>query len=402
VRKRQSQIALDWLNFFMADVETGIGPFVANYLSAAHHFNPAQVGVIVGAQNLAEVAAQAPAGFLIDRVRHKRWLIAGAALVISVGALFIVARQKVKGQIANQIAIGMAAAFVSPTIAAISLGMVGRQAFARRVGRNAAFSHGGNVATALLAGVLGYAAGQQWVFYVSAMPGVMVLGSLFFLREQDIDHKAARGAREDSKNAHGGVRAPWEVLRKTRIVVFALIIGVFHFANSAMLPLAAQELAKLDRGASSLYMSACIVTAQMVMVPVSYGAGRVADRFGRKPLFSAAFVFLFARGVLLALRDHPFSIVGAETLDGAGTAIASVIALLIVSDLAHGTGRFNFMQGLMNAAIGIGAFAGNTVTGTIAKSAGFPVAFSVLAGVAVAGFVLFAALMPETRQGLRP
>jgi hypothetical protein len=295
------------------------------------------------------------------------------------------------------------------------------------VGRNAAFSHGGNVTTALLAGLLGYAAGQQWIFYVSAMLGVMVLGSLFFLREQDIDYQAARGrGNEDSQNAPvssfektrkgsppnaaeravprvsraapGGACAPWEVLKKTRIVVFAVILAVFHFANSAMLPLAGQELARLEHGASSIYMSACIVTAQVVMVPVSYGAGRVADRFGRKPLLSAAFVFLFARGVLLALRDRPFSIVGAEALDGAGTAIASVIALLIVSDLAHGTGRFNFMQGLMNAGVGIGAFAGNTTAGAIAKSAGFPFAFSVLAGVAVAGFVLFAALMPETRR----
>jgi MFS family permease len=380
----------------MADVETGIGPFVATYLSAAHHFNPAQVGVIVGSQNLAEVVAQTPAGFLIDRVRRKRWLVAAAALVISVGALFIVARQRAAGQIANQIAIGMAAAFVSPTIAAISLGMVGRQAFARRVGRNAAFSHAGNVVTALLAGLLGYAAGQQWIFYVSAMLGVMVLGALFFLREQDIDYEAARG-RENEGSQNAPVFSPSEVLKKTRIVVFAVILAVFHLANSAMLPLAGQELAKLERGASSLYMSACIVTAQLVMVPVSYGAGRVADRFGRKPLLLAAFVFLLARGLLLALRDGPFYIVGAETLDGAGTAIASVIGLLIVSDLAHGTGRFNFMQGLMNAGVGIGAFTGNTVAGAIAKSAGFPVAFSVLAGVAAGGFALFAALMPETR-----
>jgi hypothetical protein len=60
--KQRSLPALDWLNFFMADVGTGIGAFLAIYLTATRHWNPASVGVVVAAQSIASVAAQGPAG----------------------------------------------------------------------------------------------------------------------------------------------------------------------------------------------------------------------------------------------------------------------------------------------------------------------------------------------------
>ena len=392
--KRRSLLSLDWLVFFMADEETGIGPFVSTYLSAAFHLNPAQIGIILGAQSAASIAAQTPAGWLIDRAKHKPWLIAIAAAVISCGALIIVAAPSVPLQILNQVSIGAAAAFVSPTIAAISLGLVGRQAFSRRVGRNAAFSHGGNVATALFAGYLGYAAGQHWIFYISAGLGAVAVLFSLLIRNRDIDNDAAS---EKTKESAGAPQPIAEVFQTTSFGLFALLVVIFHFANSAMLPLAGQELVKAKHSQSSIYMAACIVTAQFVMVPVSYLAGRNADRIGRKPLYLAAFAVLAARGLLFALGHEPVYIVAVEILDGLGTAISGVVALLVVSDLAKGTGRFNLMQGIMQASVGIGAFAGNSAAGLVAKTAGFPVAFATLSAVAVFGGFLYAARMPETK-----
>ena len=143
---------------------------------------------------------------------------------------------------ANQIAIGLAAAFVAPTVNAITPGLVGRQPFARRVGRNAAFSHGGNVTTAVVAGLLGYAVGQQWIFYGCAMLGVVVLATISFIRERDIDHDAAR-ALPENRREHGQVYSLADIFRKTKMTLFLAIVIVFHFSNAAMLPLAGQELA---------------------------------------------------------------------------------------------------------------------------------------------------------------
>jgi len=394
LNKKRSLFALDWAVFFMADVETGIGPFVSTYLSVAFHLNPAQIGWILGSQSLASILVQTPAGWLIDQVRRKPWLLAGVAVIISCGALIIVSAPSVALQITNQIVIGAAAAFVSPTIAAISLGLVGRPAFSGRVGRNAAFSHGGNVATALFAGYLGYLAGQRWIFFVSAGLGAAVVLCTAIMRNQDIDNDVAR---EKPSEGSGTTQSIPGVFKTTRIGLFTLVVILFHMANAAMLPLAGQELVRAKHGASSLYMAACIVTAQLVMVPVSYLAGRNADRIGRKPLLLAAFAILALRGLLFALGQRPLYIVGVEVFDGFGTALAGVVSLLIVSDLAKGTGRFTFMQGVMQTAVGIGAFLGNSLAGMVAKTAGFPVAFSMLATIAVLGCGLYAFRMPETK-----
>ncbi len=394
---RRSLIALDWLNFFMADVETGIGPFVATYLSSAHHLDPAQIGLVLGAQNIATFLAQTPAGWLIDRVPRKRWLLVVAALIISLGAILIVVLPSVALQMANQIAIGVAVTFVAPGIAAISLGLVGRPAFAKRVGRNGAFSHGGNVTTALFAGYLGYLVGQQWIFYASALLGLAVLLSLIFIRDRDIDSNVAR-ALPDTGAVPAVPYSLSEAFTKTGIATFAAAVVIFHMANAAMLPLAGQELARVRPAVSSLFMSANIIMAQFVMIPVSYFAGRIADRFGRKRIFLLAFSVLALRGLLFSLGHNPFYIVGVESLDGVGTATATVLEILIVSDLAKGTGRFNLMLGIIQAAVSFGAFMGNSVAGVVARSAGFPAAFGLLAVIALVGFVFYVARMPETEQ----
>src|ERR1700749_4980994 len=89
-QKKLSLRALDWLNFFMADVITGIGPFLAIYLTATRHWNPAAVGIVVSAQSVASVLAQGPAGWLVHWSQHKKWLIIGSALVVAPGCLGIV------------------------------------------------------------------------------------------------------------------------------------------------------------------------------------------------------------------------------------------------------------------------------------------------------------------------
>ena len=38
------QAPLDWLNFFLADVNDGLGPFLAIYLLSSQHWDPARSG----------------------------------------------------------------------------------------------------------------------------------------------------------------------------------------------------------------------------------------------------------------------------------------------------------------------------------------------------------------------
>jgi MFS family permease len=191
---RRSLRALDWLNFFMADVNTGIGPFLAIYLTATRHWNPASVGVVVSAQSIASVLAQGPAGWIVDWSQHKNWLVVGGAAVVAFGCAVVVQAPDETAEILNQILIGIAAALFPPAIAAISLGIVGKERLSRRIGRNESFNHAGNVSFALLAGAAGTWLGQKWIFYMSAVVAIGTMLAAANIRSRDIDNVAARAA----------------------------------------------------------------------------------------------------------------------------------------------------------------------------------------------------------------
>src|SRR5579864_5141170 len=82
----RSQRGLDWLTFFIADVQTGFGPFVAVYLSA-RHWPQGEVGLVLSIGSIIGVASQLPGGAIVDAVASKRLVIAVALGMIAAGAL---------------------------------------------------------------------------------------------------------------------------------------------------------------------------------------------------------------------------------------------------------------------------------------------------------------------------
>lgn len=144
-------------------------------------------------------------------------------------------------------------------------------------------------------------------------------------------------------------------------------------------------------------MSVCIVAAQVVMVPMAMLVGARADRWGRKPLFLAAFLILPLRGCLYTLSDNPYWLVAVQSLDGVGAGIFGAIFPIIVADLMRGTGRFNIAQGAIITAQGIGAAVSTTVAGLVVVHAGYSAAFLTLAGVAAVGAAVFFFGLNETR-----
>lgn len=86
---RQSLYALDCLNFFLADVRTGVGPFLVTYLLAVLHWNPAKIGVVMAVMGIANLLADAPCGALVDSVKRKRLLIIVAASLMGISCVFI-------------------------------------------------------------------------------------------------------------------------------------------------------------------------------------------------------------------------------------------------------------------------------------------------------------------------
>ncbi len=394
---RQSLYALDCLNFFLADVRGGVGPFLVTYLLAVHHWNPAEIGLVMSVMGIANLLADTPCGALVDSVKKKRLLMVAAALLMGVSCTFITIFPTFYCISAAQIVNGVVSALFAPAVAAITLGIVGQQMLAIRIGRNEVFNHAGNVATALLAGMVGYLLGQEWIFYLVAIIAGVSAVTVLFIRNDDIDYLRSRGGA--LKITPDGVVALSikALFADRKILIFAVAVTLFHFANAAMLPLAGQLLTRDHEIFASLNMSACIVAAQLIMIPVAFLSGKWGNKWGRKPVFLIGFAILPIRGFLYILSDNPFYIVCVQLLDGIGAGIFGVLSVVVVADLTQGTGRYNLVLGAIATAHSIGASLSNVVSGYIVNAWGFNTGFLFLASVAAAAFVVYYLFVPETK-----
>jgi MFS family permease len=396
--KRPSQRTLrglDGLNFFLADVQTGVGPFLAIYL-AGYKWDEERVGLALTVGGIAGILAQTPAGALVDSLRAKRALIGAAVAAVAAGALLTALCPSLWPVLAGQILIGGTSSVFIPAICAVSLGVVGHAAFDARQGRNQTFNSAGNVVAAVSMGLLGYFVSNRSVFFFVVALSVPTILVLLLIRPADIDYGVARGDRGGGKaGAAQGVSA---LLRDRPLVIFLICSVMFHFANAAMLPLLGQMLAKGHGRSSMLFMSACVVVTQVVITVIASWSGRQARTRGRKPLLLIAFGVLPVRGVLYTLTSSTGLLVAIQVLDGIGAGIFGVVSVLVIADLTRGTGRFNLTLGAITTAVGIGAALSQLIAGSIVHRLGDHAGFLFLAAVASAAFAILFVFMPETRD----
>jgi MFS family permease len=384
---------LDWINFLLADVQSGVGPFLAIYL-AAYGWNEERVGLALTIGAIAGIASQTPAGALVDWLRSKRALIAAGVLALALASLLIAFFPSFGPVVTAQALIGAMSSLFMPAIAAISLGIVGHQHFNRRQGRNQTFNSAGNVLAALAMGLIGYFVSNRAVFFfVTALAAPAIL-SLLLIRPDEIDYDLARGSRD---GRHDGSRARVRDLLKDRpLIIFLCCAVLFHFANAAMLPLLGEMLAKGKGRSSMMFMSACVITTQFTITMLAAWAGRTAGSWGRKPLLMLGFGVLPIRGILYTLTNKISLLVAIQVLDGIGAGIFGVVSVLVIADLTNGTGRFNLTLGAIATAVGIGAALSQTIAGAIVHRLGDRAGFLFLASVAAAAFIILWLLMPET------
>jgi predicted MFS family arabinose efflux permease len=384
---------LDWLNFFLADVQTGVGPFLAIYL-AGHNWNEERVGLALTVGGIAGILTQTPAGALVDHLRSKRVLIFAGVIALAVGALLIALVPTFWSVMSAQVLIGGTSSIFGPVICAVSLGIVGRAAFDARQGRNQTFNSAGNVTAAVLMGLLGYFISNRCIFFFVAVCTLPTILALLLIRPAEIDYERARGAREGDKDAKPvGALA---LLKEGPLLIFLVCAVMFHFANAAMLPLLGEMLAKGQGRSSMMFMSACVVTTQLVITLLASWTGRKAGSWGRKPLLLVAFGVLPVRAVLYTLTANTVALVAIQILDGVAAGIFGVVSVLVIADLTQGTGRFNVTLGAISTAVGIGAALSQVIAGSIVHHFSSNAGFLFLAAVALAALTVLCFFMPET------
>jgi predicted MFS family arabinose efflux permease len=397
---QRSLLGLDWLNFFLADVQTGVGPFLAIYL-AGYVWNEQKVGLALTVGGIAGIITQTPAGALVDRLHTKRALIGIGIGGLAAGALLIAFAPFLWPVMAAQVLIGGVSSIFIPAICAMSIGIVGHDLFDIRQGRNQSFNSAGNVCAAVAMGLLGYFVSNRSIFFFIALCTFPALLALRSIRPEEIDYDRARGAGQSETGKPARARV---LLQDKPLVIFLVCAVMFHFANAAILPLLGEMLSKGHGRSSMLFMSACVITTQLVITLLAPWLGREAGSWGRKPLLLIGFGVLPIRAVLYTLTDNPVLLVAIQILDGVGAGIFGVVSVLVIADLTQGTGRFNLTLGAISTAVGIGAALSQTIAGSIVHALGYTAGFLFLGTVAAAALAILYFFMPETgkKHGRNP
>ncbi|HTB46707.1 MAG TPA: MFS transporter [Acetobacteraceae bacterium] len=394
-----SRKALNALNFFIAAVQAGFGPFVAVWLTR-QGWSQTDVGLALSIGSGAALIGQLPGGWLVDAVHRKRPAMTVALATIALAAL-VLAFMPMRWPVSIAEALdALAACVVTPSIAAITFRLCGHADYGQRLGVNARYASLGAAASAALLGLCAWYFSERAVFIMTAALVLPALAALYSIRAEDEaegePHPALLHPRERRRRA---IR-PLHIFRVPALHVFAVCAVLFHLANAAMLPLALNEFEKRTR-AAGLVVSAAIIVPQIIVAAISPWVGRMGRTLGRRPVLLTGFAALPARGLLFALLvwagPAGLPLVAIQVLDGISASVFGLALPLIAADATRRTGYLNLAIGSLGLAAGIGATVSTTLAGVVTDRFGAPAAFISLAAAGAVAWLAILLAMPETR-----
>jgi MFS family permease len=392
---------LDGVNFFLAGILAGFGPYVAVYL-ADQKWTQEKIGFVLSASALAGLLSQVPGGELLDTTRSKRVIVALGVIVVAISAMIIEFRPNFSLVLIGLLLQGSTGGLLGPAITAISLGLVGHSALSERLGRNQRFASTGSLVAAGLMGLIGYALSYQAIFLLVVGLTLPLFVALARIRAADIHFGRSCGAPHHHTPDRPARAVRLSLWKSPGLLVLGACLFLFQLANASMLPLIGEALIYQGESRSSLIVSALIVLPQTIVALMAPWVGRQADNWGRRPLLLIGLGALPIRALLFALVTDTPLLLAFQLLDGVSGAVVGVMTALVIADLTNGTGRFNLAQGLVGTASGIGASLSTALFGLIAAIFGRTVVFLSIASVALFAVLTLWFLMPETRPSTKP
>ncbi len=378
---------LDALNFFMADMQAGIGPFLGVFL-LAHGWESGLIGSVMTIGGVAGMLMTAPAGALVDATTRKRAYVIVPGICTVAASTIILLSQSFWLVSLSQVATAVAGAAIGPAVNGITLGIVRQAGFNRQVGRNQAFNHAGNMVGAALSGFLGWRFGLTAVFWLAAAFGVLSIASVLMIPRDAIDDGAARGLKDDGKE--GEAASGFLVMLDCKpLLILAAALACFHLGNGAMLPLYGLAVVVEKQGDPASFVAITIVVAQAVMIVAPLVAMRLAERRGYWLVLLISFLALPVRGLIAAHFINRWGVYPVQTLDGIGAGLQSVAVPGLVARILNGTGRVNVGQGAVMTVQGLGASLSPAIGGWIAQDIGYGPMFTILGCFAFGSIALW-------------
>ena len=407
MKSRRALWALQALNFFMADMQAGIGPFLGVFL-LAHGWKSGGIGTVMTLGGVAGMVMTAPAGAMIDASRRKRLYVIFPGVCVVLASAIVLLSQSFWLVAASQVATAIAGAAIGPAVAGMTLGMVGQSGFNRQTGRNQAFNHAGNMVGAGLSGYLGFKFGFEAVFYLAAAFGVLSIVSVLRIPAAAIDDRVARGLGGDANPEASG----WRVLLECKpLLALAAALAFFHLGNAAMLPLYGLAVVAAKQAQAASFVGMTIVVAQGVMIFTALFAMRLNENRGYWLAMLISFLALPIRGLVAAHLIVSWGVYPVQFLDGVGAGLQSVAVPGIVARILNGTGRINVGQGAVMTIQGLGAALSPALGGWVAEDLGYPATFEILGTFGLGSLAIwlgFAAMLrpacaaPEADRRRRP
>jgi len=390
----RDRAALQAVNFFMADMEAGMGPFLG-VLLASRGWTTGAIGTVITLGAIVGMCTVAPAGALVDVTTRKRACVIVVGLAAVAASAVILTSRQFWVVAAAQSVMCISGATIAPAVIGITLGLVGQAGFTSQNGRNQAYNHAGNMAGAAIGGLLGWVFGYTGVFWLAAAFAVITVVAALRIPAGRINHHVARG------EALAGDQAPVKRLRvlveSRPLLAVAVAVMLFWLGNAAMLPL--YGLAVVATHANPFTtVASTVVVAQAVMIPASLAAMRIAQTRGYWLAILIAFTALPVRALIAAGVITTWGVIPVQILDGVGAGMLSVAVPGLVARILDGTGHINVGQGAIMAAQGLGGALSPVLGGFVAQIFGFPTAFVMLGGLSLGSLVIWLGFAPMLRR----
>ena len=389
----QAKKALQALNFCMADMQAGIGPFLGVFLQQ-RGWTSGPIGTVMTAGGVAGMIMTTPAGAFIDHTEKKRLIVIVTGVCTVLASFLILISQTALVVTVSQVATAIAGAAIGPAVTGMTLGIVRQKGFNAQNGSNQAWNHAGNMVGAGLSGWLGWRFGMPAIFFLAAAFGVLAIVAVLMIPKKAIDHRAARGlegkADSDAEGGEGGEAEGFKtLLRNKPMLILAACLACFHLGNGAMLPLYGLAVVGAGKGDAALFVAETVVVAQAVMIVASLIAMRMAAGKGYWLVMLISFAVLPLRGFLAGTFIEHWGAWPVQALDGIGAGLQSVAVPGLIACLLNGTGRVNVGQGAVMTVQGVGASLSPAIGGWLAQMLGYHIAFYILGSFAIVSVALW-------------
>lgn len=459
--KTSARFFLGLVALFLGELRDGLTMInmQSAFLIVSKSYSEKQAGILFFVFGMSQFLFQTPAGYIMDYTDLKvGWLAFASITTTALTILTATTAQEYGANLGWMIFLkflqGGVTALIPPGLNSITQGIVGADGMTRQVSDNEMRNHFGTAVIVLTGSLMAFFMYPDigMLFLVSPIACAGVIFFLLKINPDDIDHDAARGLKSGADNVkssesgeyeltkpdgapadnratspvgnasfdfagtgtHGeGAVGPLALLKDPTLLLFTLLVFLFHVSNGTILPLVMQTLAIGEGGVGILLSGLCIIVAQIFMVGSAKVCGDYSGLWGRKTLFLVGLFSVPVRCLILYVltgiknaQDETgmflqIVILSTQMLDGVGAGVFGTMYILVTSDISAGTGRFSLTLGLTTAAMSIGGTVSGYLGQAIAQDLGYQNAFMILGVISCAPAVGYLLFMPETLNGVK-